>query len=254
MPMHDWTRVDAGIFHDFHVAWSVELRNALNEGILPSDYYALVEQHAGRRAADLIALSRTAPPGELAPLPAPTGGLAVAEAPPLVAYTMELAPSPSSRRRTVAIRHVSGHRLVAVMEIVSPANKDREEHVEQLAGKIESFLRAGVHVMLIDLFPPGSHDSQGIDALVREFHAGVDQPYDPPPTPPPCVVSYRAAQTIGIYFQPLLIGRDLPDMPLFFHWERYVNVPLEAAYCAAFRGVPAVWKDALARTNGLTRE
>jgi hypothetical protein len=28
MPIHDWTRVDAGIFHDFHLAWIAEIREA----------------------------------------------------------------------------------------------------------------------------------------------------------------------------------------------------------------------------------
>ena len=32
MPIHDWSRVDAGIFHDFHQAWTIEIRNALNGG------------------------------------------------------------------------------------------------------------------------------------------------------------------------------------------------------------------------------
>ena len=35
MPVHDWTRVEAGIFHDFHVAWLPEIRKALNGGLLP---------------------------------------------------------------------------------------------------------------------------------------------------------------------------------------------------------------------------
>ena len=48
MSVHDWTRVEAGIFHDFHTVWIAEIRSALNEGLLPSDYYALAEQHAGR--------------------------------------------------------------------------------------------------------------------------------------------------------------------------------------------------------------
>lgn len=43
MPIHDWSRVGAGTFHDFHVAWTIELRNALNERILPPDYYAMAE-------------------------------------------------------------------------------------------------------------------------------------------------------------------------------------------------------------------
>ena len=30
MPIHDWSRVDAGTFHDFHQAWTIEIRNGLN--------------------------------------------------------------------------------------------------------------------------------------------------------------------------------------------------------------------------------
>lgn len=41
MPVHDWTRVEAGIFHDFHTVWIGQIRNALNEGLLPAGYYAL---------------------------------------------------------------------------------------------------------------------------------------------------------------------------------------------------------------------
>ncbi len=29
MPVHDWTRVEAGIFHAFHLAWTGGLQNAL---------------------------------------------------------------------------------------------------------------------------------------------------------------------------------------------------------------------------------
>ena len=52
MPVHDWTKVDAGIFHDFHTAWVIEIRNILNNGFLPEGYYALAEQHAGRFIPD----------------------------------------------------------------------------------------------------------------------------------------------------------------------------------------------------------
>jgi len=43
MPVHDWTLVDAGIFHDFHTVWIGALRNVLSEGLLPEGYYALAE-------------------------------------------------------------------------------------------------------------------------------------------------------------------------------------------------------------------
>jgi hypothetical protein len=30
MPVHDWTRVSAATFHDFHGAWIVHLKETLN--------------------------------------------------------------------------------------------------------------------------------------------------------------------------------------------------------------------------------
>ena len=48
MPLHDWTRTDDGNFHDFHVGWITALRTALrtvlNNGLLPSEFYARAGQ------------------------------------------------------------------------------------------------------------------------------------------------------------------------------------------------------------------
>jgi hypothetical protein len=130
MPAHDWTRAEAGIFHHFHNAWITELSNALN-GLLPRGYYALGEQHAGRMLADVVTLHASPPNGGPPPLPPSDGGLAVAEAPPKVRRRFTGIETYRQRRRTLAIRHVSGHRLIALLEIVSPANKDRLESVEE---------------------------------------------------------------------------------------------------------------------------
>src|ERR1700674_2859920 len=111
MPVHDWTRIEAGIFHAFHNAWIADLQEALNGGLLPRGYYALGEQHAGRPVTDLLTLH--ASPAEMAPLPPPpdTGGIAVADAPPRVQRRQTIDPAALARRRSLAIRHVSGHRL-----------------------------------------------------------------------------------------------------------------------------------------------
>jgi hypothetical protein len=53
MAVHDWTRVDSGIFHDFHTVWIGALRSALNEGLLPDGYYALAEPHTERQIAEV---------------------------------------------------------------------------------------------------------------------------------------------------------------------------------------------------------
>src|SRR3954451_3245538 len=56
MPVHDWSRVDAGIFHSFHSSWITHLMEAMNGGLLPDGYYALSEQHAGVKIPDIITL------------------------------------------------------------------------------------------------------------------------------------------------------------------------------------------------------
>src|SRR5258708_5957820 len=72
MPVHDWTRVDAGIFHAFHLNWLGRLQDALNDGILPAGHYALAEQHAGRMLPDLLTLNASGMPA-VGPSPALTG-------------------------------------------------------------------------------------------------------------------------------------------------------------------------------------
>ena len=57
MPVHDWSRVDAGTFHAFHTSWITHLMEWLNQGHLPAGYYALSEQHAGTRVPDIITLN-----------------------------------------------------------------------------------------------------------------------------------------------------------------------------------------------------
>ncbi len=245
MAAHDWTRVDAGIFHDFHNAWIIEFRNALNGGLLPSGYYALGEQHAGRYVADLLTLHASSPAAPPLPPPPATGGLAVAlaEAPPRVRRVLSASASLGSRRRTLAIRHVTGHRLVALVEIVSPSNKDRLEHVEEFAAKACSALELGIHLLLADLFPPGVHDPQGMHGAVWSLFD--EAPYEVPAGEPLSLASYVALPRPNAYVKQAAVGTPLPDMPLFLRPDRYVNVPLESTYNAAFRGVPEFWRDVL---------
>jgi hypothetical protein len=56
MPVHDWTRVVSGNFHDFHQRWVGAIRDALNDGRMPEGYYALAEQVAEGPKPDVVAL------------------------------------------------------------------------------------------------------------------------------------------------------------------------------------------------------
>jgi hypothetical protein len=57
--------------------------------------------------------------------------------------------------------------------------------------------------------------------------------------------SYRVDDVPYAYFQPLAVGQELPDMPVFLTPLHYVNVPLEPTYLEAYRGVPQRWKQVI---------
>ena len=79
MPIHDWTQVDARLFHAFHQSWIIKLCDALNADCLPAGYFALPEQSVRGPIPDVLALE-LAPSGEEPHRTATT--LAVAVVPP----------------------------------------------------------------------------------------------------------------------------------------------------------------------------
>lgn len=236
MPVHDWTRVDAGTFHDFHTGWITHLKETLNEGLLPSGYYAMSEQGAGPVIADVWTLQTPSP--SVVPPVVGEGGLAVADTPPRAHRRVAVSPASRATRRTLTIRHVSGHRVVALVEIASPANKDRAAHVVEFVDKVEAALWQGIHVVLVDLIAPGTHDPQGMHAVIWERFD--DEPYLLPAEQPLTLASYVAGPRPEVYLEHLSIGSRLAEMPLFLTAERYINLPLESTYQAAYHGIPAV--------------
>ncbi len=118
MPIHDWSKVDAGIFQHFHHAWIEEIARALNRGVLPGDYYAMAEQHASQFGPDVLTL-RSRPLAdsafdEIEPLTNGSGGtdVGVVVANPKARLAGETDLEFYRRKQNVvAVRHVSGDRL-----------------------------------------------------------------------------------------------------------------------------------------------
>jgi Protein of unknown function (DUF4058) len=252
MPIHDWTRVEAGIFHAFHYNWIYGISRALNRGILPSDYYALPEQLAGGLGPDILTLRRPGNNGT-GPGQASSGGVAVAIVPPRVRIRMRAdANRYAAKAKTVTIRHVSHHQVVALVEILSPGNKNNQNGLDAFVRKAREALAAGVHLLLVDLFPPSSRDPQGIHGAVWGEDCGPD--YALPEDKPLTCVAYVGGAGAEAYIEPVAVGDALPEMPLFLTPESYVPVPLEATYQTAWEDMPAFWRDVLTTPPETTDE
>jgi hypothetical protein len=219
----------------------IHLKEALNGGLLPDGYYALSEQHAGARIAAVLTLQ--APESEFeAGRSGGSGALALADAPPRVARKIVADEWSAYRlaRRTLVVRHVHGHRIVALVEILSAGNKDRAATVAEFVEKVRDAQRMGCHVLVIDLFPAGPHDPRGIhEAIWEEF----GEPSDGPASAGERVlVSYLATKMPEAYLQEAILNAELPEMPLFIDIGLYVPAPLELTYMQAYRGMPAYWR------------
>jgi hypothetical protein len=238
MPIHDWTRVDAGIFHDFHHEWISEIKRALNRGLLPPEYYALAEQVAGRAGPDVLTLQKPGPASQ--PPDEPSGGVAVAKAPPRVRFHCRTEVDHyATKAKAVVVRHRSNHQVIAMVEIVSPGNKSSQNGLRAFVRKADETLLAGVHLLIADLFPPSKRDLTGIHPLIGgdgdEFTFSADRPLT--------LVAYVGGPFREAFIEPVAVGQSLPEMPLFLTPEIYVPVPLEATYQAAWEAVPAYWRD-----------
>ena len=256
MPIHDWRRVTAGTFHHFHQAWITELSRALNGGVLPPAYYAMSEQVAGRAVPDVLTLQSLRAPlaeqgidvdgnsGGSEPVDSP-GGIALAEAPPRASAVASISEASilTLKRRRIVIRHATDDQVVALLEIVSPGNKDAAGPVQALVDKAVAAIQQGYHLLIVDLFPPGAADPRGLhDRVWRELEAGR---YDPPPDKPLTLAAYRSAGGVTAYVEPVAVGQELPQMPLFLDPDHYVNVPLEPTYRAAYEAVPRRWRQVI---------
>ncbi|MGH7194856.1 MAG: DUF4058 family protein, partial [Candidatus Saccharimonadales bacterium] len=237
--MHDWTKVPHGIYHAFHHRWISAISDELNSGRLPADFYALPEQVAAGFGPDVLTLqSRNS-----ASQPTP----AAATLPRTQPRTRFMAETEADfyrrRKKSIAIRHVSGDRMVAVIEIVSPGNKASFHALYALVEKALELLERRIHLLLIDPFPPGPRDPEGIHAALWEQIGG--EPFNLPDDQRLTLAAYECNAVTRAFIEAIAVGDRLPDMPLFLEPDGCIMLPLESTYLAAYQVMPRRWRDVL---------
>lgn len=249
MPIHDWTLVRAGVFHDFHQEWAVCIKRALNGGILPPGYYAMVEQASLDRFPDVLKFQVDRQPDSNGNgrSSAASGVLTLTEAPPQVGVTAIIESDPYAQRGNRVVAFDDQGHVVAVIEIVSSGNKSSRAEFHAIVDKALRFLRAGVHLLIVDLFPPTARDPHGLHAAL--WSEMIDYDFEMPAGKPLTAASYSAGLVKRAFVEPLGVGDSLPEMPLFLEAETYVSVPLEETYLTAFEDVPKPYRDKLSRLS-----
>jgi hypothetical protein len=243
MPMHDWTRVAAGIFHAFHHDWITEMARALNNGLLPENYYALPEQQAAGFGPDVLALQSPSANDEEAAASAHTTTTMVRTR-PKSQFSAETDTEFYRRKKSsIVVRHVSGDRIVAMLEVVSAGNKASRHAFRTFVDKACELLEHRIHLLIVDPFPPSPRDPNGIHAAIWE--EVEDKPFVLPENKPLTLVAYECGSTTRAHISTLAVGDPLPEMPLFLEPDGHVLVPLESTYQTAFAGMPRRWRTVL---------
>ena len=236
MPMHDWSKVTPGEFHDFHSSWMSEIRRALNKSLLPANYYAGVEQHVNGFIPDVVTLKADpAPPRRYS-----EGGTLLRE--PRQQPTVETGGAPYYRQnRLITVRRTGTLDLVGVIEVVSPGNKSSRDQLKAIISKATGFLNRGIHLVILDAVASGRLDPKGLHWAIWEELTGHEVPT---PTKPLTMVSYQATDNVRAFVQEVSPGDRLDDLPLFLT-DGCIELPLEAIYRSAFEVMGFPIQDAL---------
>jgi hypothetical protein len=179
----------------------------LNAGLLPTGYFAMAEPMIGEPQSD---------------------------SDPIMPITSDRERYARKANR-VAIHHGLGE-VVAVIEIVSPGNKDRKHSLRTFVAKAVDLIEQQVNLLILDPFPPGRHDPQGIHGAIWDEFTG--EAFELPPKKPLTLAAYQALPVRTCYVEPVAVGDSLPQMPLFLDEKFGVHVPLEETYQTTWNVLP----------------
>ena len=235
MPLRDHFRpplADRRSWEGFHGGWPTMIVIGLNRR-LPQRYVAEPQVHLGSSVEiDVATYEEDEADSPSAGERDDGGGVATAVwAPPrpTLAVATDLPALDEYEVRVYDTK--SGRRLVAAVEIVSPANKDRPEHRRAFVAKCAALLQDRVCVAIVDLVTTRTSNLYG--DLIELF--GQTDPSLADGPPPLYAVSCRWARDgdawlLETWAHPLALGRPLPTLPLWLAEDLAVPLELEQSY------------------------
>jgi hypothetical protein len=227
----------------FHHSWAVTIVQRLNGTILTREFESEPEVHRGTRIAIDVATYEDEPEPSLFGTNGSNGGVATAVqtyAPPAPPLTGEVAFTDPDLFEVQIYKQDGVWKLVAAIELVSPANKDRPSHRRAFATKVASYLQQGVSVVTVDIVTerqanlhaelaellhlPDSFDWQSPTGLSAAVYRVV-KPKD------------QNQERLDVWPYPLAVGEPLSTVPLWLSPVLAVPLELELTYANACRAL-----------------
>lgn len=236
MPVHDWSKVTAGTFHDFHLGWMVGIRSKLNCELLPEGYFAMLEP--SRPKLDL--------------------------------KTEEDVYASNATR--VAIFNSGFDRKVCAIEVISREDKSTKIGLAQFIARLMEEWVGGSNVLVVDLHQPTDAAPFGVSTSLCERWNGrtpvpfeVEKPFE--------IVKLRVGLSNGnvkptmLSTQKIGLHSQLPSLAVYLspalepasgseideiNSSRYgtnVSLPLEETYMDAWNDLPRRWREVIDSTN-----
>lgn len=219
-------------WESFRAQWPAMIVVRLNR-ILPRRYVAGPRVHSGAAIEiDVAAFEKDAPDSNALSESQSNGGVATAVwAPsrPTLAVTTDLPTLDAYEVRVYDSKR--GRRLVAAVEIVSPANKDRPEHRHAFVAKCIALLQNRVCVAIVDVVTTRNFNLYG-EVLERIGQTDPSLASEPPSlyTAACRLREMGAAWMLEGWASALALGQPLPTLPLWLADDVVVPLELEQSY------------------------
>jgi len=224
MPLHDWNVTDG--WDGVHDIWLVELLRQIKPQ-LPADYRA----HIGTVPAISIDSVNTKPDVSIRHWENGNGAPATAPATQFVEPEHEVATLTVDPDKALMVTYRG--QLVAVIEIVSPRNKDRASSRSKYLSRYLGYVGSLVNLMIVDVHAHPFGFSFA-DAMNDELKLGQT------PLPSPMCIAYRVGEPapdggsfVATWRRPLSIGQPLPTLPLSLSVFKQIQIDLETTYSKA---------------------
>jgi len=234
MPLRDHFRPpldDMRHWEGLHGGWPMMIVANLSTK-LPRGYFAEPRVHSGASSEIDVATFENEDQGVLEAGNGNGGGIATAVWAPPRPTLARVTDLPDQDVYEVRVYDEKRHcRLVAAVEIVSPANKDRPEHRRAFVAKCAGLLRERVSVVIVDVVTTRTQNLYG--ELLD--HIGQSDPSLSPEPPPLYAVACRLTKRVDEWLletwtQSLEIGLPLPTVPLWLADNLAVPLQLEESY------------------------